>query len=62
MTRYKEINLLDIMTIAWECETCQVEFETDAPIYDEINGQVVYFSCDYCGHDYRVELDEREQN
>jgi hypothetical protein len=49
---------MEVMAIVWECETCQIQFDTQAPIYEEIKGEFVYFSCPSCSHDYRIELEE----
>jgi hypothetical protein len=53
-----KISLMEVMAIVWECETCQIQFDTQAPIYEEIKGEFVYFSCPSCSHDYRIELEE----
>jgi hypothetical protein len=55
-----KVSLVEIMAIVWQCETCQTEFETQAPIYETVNGESVFFSCENCGHDYEVELEEKE--
>jgi transcription elongation factor Elf1 len=55
-----KVSLIEVMAIVWECETCETEFETQAPIYETVKGESVFFSCESCGHDYEVELEERQ--
>lgn len=58
-----KVSLVEVMAIVWECETCQVEFETSSLIYETVNGESVFFSCESCGHDYEVELEKKgEEN
>jgi rubredoxin len=53
----KNVELLDVMAITWECQTCLVEFDTQAPIYSTLEGEFVVFICDNCGHYYEIDLE-----
>jgi hypothetical protein len=48
--------LLDIMDINWTCQDCELDFDTDSPVYSEMDRQFVRFSCPECSHDYEVEV------
>lgn len=56
------VELLDIMNISWECQFCLTAFDTEAPIYSNLSGEYVLFTCPECNHDYEVELDQQEGN
>jgi rubredoxin len=54
--------LLDIMEISWTCQDCEVEFDTESPVYSDINGEFINFSCPECSHDYEVRVSPEDYN
>jgi hypothetical protein len=54
------VELLDIMNITWECQSCETDFDTEAPIYSNLSGDYVLFSCPECNHQYEIELEQHE--
>jgi hypothetical protein len=50
--------LLDIIDIFWTCQDCDTELKESSPVYTNIYGEFVEFSCYVCQHDYKIQLDE----
>ena len=53
----KGVELLDLMDITWDCQSCLAQFDTLAPIYSTIEGEFVVFTCDNCGHHYEIDIE-----
>jgi predicted RNA-binding Zn-ribbon protein involved in translation (DUF1610 family) len=54
------ITELDIMEIQWNCTMCNTDYETKAPVYEDVTGEYVEFWCPNCASEVKVRLDERE--
>lgn len=53
-------NLLDIMEIVFTCQDCQIETAYSEPIFSDIDGEFVAFTCPECCHDYTIRLDDNK--
>tara|TARA_R110000824_G_scaffold318332_3_gene505547 strand:- start:470 stop:640 length:171 start_codon:yes stop_codon:yes gene_type:complete len=53
------ITELDTMEIQWNCTKCNTDYETKAPVYEDVTGEYVEFWCPDCGSEVKVRLDER---
>jgi hypothetical protein len=48
--------LLELMDIFWTCEHCETEIKETTPIYSNIYGEFVKFSCYVCQYEYEIML------
>ena len=54
------ITELDTMEIQWNCTRCNTDYETKAPVYQDVTCEYVEFWCPDCGSEVKVRLDERQ--
>ena len=50
---------LELMQIQWNCTVCNTDYETKAPVYEDITGEYVEFSCPSCKSECQIRLNER---
>ena len=55
---YKQDPDLEIMDIFWTCQHCDTELKESSPIYSNIYGEFIKFSCYVCQYNYEIQLDE----
>jgi hypothetical protein len=48
--------LLELMDIFWTCEHCETQIKETTPIYSNIYGEFVKFSCYVCQYEYEIML------
>ena len=53
------MDVLDMMSISYTCDDCELQIETESPVYtDDLRGEFVEFACESCSHDYTIYLEE----